>query len=67
MSEENRLKSSCWVGFGWEAARRGGSTWSHAVYRWDQKAVPPQAWLSAPRVVYRASSQVRNAWAASSE
>ena len=30
-SEEKRLKSSCWVGFGWEAASRGGRTCSQSL------------------------------------
>ncbi|CAM5676790.1 hypothetical protein SALBM135S_10148 [Streptomyces alboniger] len=48
-SDENRLKSSCCVGLGCEAASLGGRIWSQSLYRWDQKAVP-QAWLSPSRV-----------------
>ncbi len=49
-SEEKRLKSSCWVGLGKDAASRGGRICSQSLYRWDQKAVP-QAWLSVSTVV----------------
>ncbi|CAM5484508.1 hypothetical protein SGRIM128S_07028 [Streptomyces griseomycini] len=49
-SDEKRLKSSCCVGLGWEAASRGGRICSQSVYRCDQKAVP-QALLSASSVV----------------
>src|SRR3954451_11739478 len=65
-SELKRLKSSCWVGFGCDAASRGGSTWSQEEYCWDQNAVP-HASLSASMDPYLATSHSQNASAASSE
>ena len=55
-SEENRRKSSWWVGLGKYGVRRGGMTSAQSEYRWLQKVVP-QASLSrrACRSAWRAS------------
>ena len=65
-SEEKRRKSSCWVGLRTAGAVRGGSTSAKSAYRWLQKAVPHASFRPATSW-YRASSQVRNAAALTSQ